>query len=195
MPERPHDVPAAMRAAFEEHRVVAAWNMMALSDDENRMAALRGFERLLVARGLRLEDMTATVLAVPTGRNARRGRSAFERMVDDVVDEPTPAEPRRGRSATTPENLPLRSGEAIPAQIRGHVRIVEDDGVLDGERPVAMLTFSVVSQDAVYGPIVAYAGAYMNRLEEIVRQGRPVAMVVGQPHRGRRHPYLIRFTR
>ena len=168
---------------------------MATSEDKNRMAALRGFERLLVARGLGLEDVAKAILALPKARKRQRGRSAFERMFDDVVGDQGDDEPQRRTTSPKVEDLPIRSGDAIPAVVQGYVRLVEDDGSRDAEMKVATLAFNVVSQNAVYGPILAYAGAYMNKLEEAVRHARTVALVIGQPNRGRKHPYLIRFTR
>lgn len=196
---RPDDVPAAMKAAFGVHRVAAAWNMLCSGDESNRMAALRGFERMLASRGLALEDVASAILALPDKGSARPGQpsaSPFDDLFRGFMrpegnagfgKTPPPPPPPPPR----PKVKPLKSREEIPASVFGTIRIDDERNIHSGP----MITFTVETDEARYGPIVAFAGAHLERIKQAATTWSPIGLAIAQPKDARRQPSVVRIIR
>lgn len=196
---RPDDVTAAVRNAFSRHRVRAAWEMMARSEGTLRTAALDGFERLLVAEGLTLLDLSEAIMSIPGGRQPidapPRSMSPFEeafagpagfggmfdqmnarRAAERTQSTAAPSQPRR-------RNRRLVQGRDVPAQIHGTVRI-EDERKVRGSD---MLVFEVVcemgGETVVYGPLTSFSKASIEKLRQAASKDAPkhVAMKLRAP--------------
>lgn len=187
--ERPDDIPAAMREAFADRRIASAWNMMAVSEDGNRMAALGGFERLLKARGLTLEDI-ATAMLAPAATPAAKKPTSFEEAFGGFGDMfGQMADAARRTAATTAAQAKARvrrehiQGKDVPAQIHGTIEIVDERPSRTG----TMLVFEVVEQMGdvrrVYGPIAAFSDASIAKLRKAADKSDPttVSMKVRAP--------------
>jgi hypothetical protein len=199
MTQRPNDVPAAVRNAFSRHRVRAAWEMMARSEGTLRTAALDGFERLLVAEGLTLLDLSETIMSIPSGSAPTdaepRAMSPFEqafagpggfggifgemnarRAADRAAAAPTPPQERRRRRRNV-------QGRDVPAQVHGRIRI-EDERKVKGSD---MLVFEVIcemgDETIVYGPLTSFSKTSIEKLRKAADREDPklVAMKLRAP--------------
>lgn len=160
MAERPSDVPAAMREAFADRRIAAAWNMFAVSEGPNQTAALGGFVRLLEKRGLTLSDIPTTVAApkvverVVVEKRAAPSFSDFASGMDSAFGDVAV----RARRAATAGGDPRRrhvQGRDVPEAVTGTVRIADTEP----NRTGLVTRFYVDSVDGdrmtTYGPITA----------------------------------------
>lgn len=154
MTDRPQNVPAAMRDAFNDRRVAAAWNMFALAEGSDQIAALGGFTRLLAKYGLTLADISEALLRNPL--------AAFQEASAFVWPEPAAkahAGPFGG-AKPAPEKPLRRSfkhGLDIPSLITGVVTYVDEGRSRTGR----MLTINVEAHEGglttIYGPLVVFS--------------------------------------
>lgn len=197
--QRPDDVPAAVRNAFSRHRVRAAWEMMARSEGTLRTAALDGFERLLVAEGLTLLDLSETIMSIPNARQPidapPRDMSPFEaafagadgfggmfremnarRAAERPSPTPTPTQPHRRRRRTV-------QGRDVPAQIHGRVRIEDERKVRGSDMLVFEVACEMGDETIVYGPLTSFSKASIEKLRQAADRDAPkhVAMKLRAP--------------
>lgn len=169
MAERPKDIPAAMRDAFTTPRISSAWEMVALATDNDRMAALNGFERLLSARGLTLRDIADVLTQLPSKTSAAPsapttpGASAYEQAFSGFGDifSQMSENARRREAEARPQPAPKRNcyvqGADVPVQISGNVVIQDERPTRGGSMIVFTVEHNFAGTTTVYGPIVAFS--------------------------------------
>lgn len=199
MTERPPDVPAAMREAFADRRVAAAWNMFSVSDGPNQAAALGGLVRLLEKRGLTLSDVA---IAVTTPMIIeKRGAASFADVVDGMgsaFDEVRARARRAADAATVHRPMDRRhvQGRDIPETITGVVRI----SATEPNRTGMVTTFHVDSVESgrttTYGPITAISESIRSSLSRAADATTPrrVTISIRRPMHAMQNPSARRIV-
>ena len=199
MTERPQDVPAAMREAFAGHRTASAWNLLASSGPNERLAALLGFERLLAAQGLVLADVATAIAAIPapdlpkarTDRNDGFDAADFRGFGGVHARAAWPTEPGApGPAAMDGDGRRIVKDVAVPETVIGRIRISE-------RRPTRgsgeMLVFTAETESTVYGPMASFASPQIAHLVEAARSNWIIRLMIERTHSDRIMPKVRRL--
>lgn len=155
MTSRPVNVPAAMREAFSDRRIAAAWNMFAMADGSDQIAALGGFTRLIAKHGLTLADMSEAIAG--NVLQPQQDASAFVWPEPAAKADASPFGAARGAQGHKSAFRSFKQGIEIPRLITGLVTYI-DEGT---SRTGRMLTINVETHSAnhttIYGPLVVFS--------------------------------------
>ena len=176
-------------AGETDEQLIALIGMMGAESsagDGEAVNAFRAASRALARRGISWRDFAIRALARPAPAPApapaapprpaptpapawdadvpwSRGPSGGTDPREDLRARRTQANEdlwaRRGRTPPpAPPQKPRRSGSDVPAALAGTIRIIDDD------RRSRILVIEVDGKDAVFGPMLAYAGAARDNL-------------------------------
>lgn len=176
----------------DDHRLIATMGLMARDVDNEALIALRQATRMLVARGLRWEDVARTVLAsAPAPARERPEPRRTSSPPPPPPPHPEAGERRTRRRTETqrrrPDGRPRRTvkGFDIPDRIRGRIVVHDEKRTIGGDE---YLVVSVDNDETVWGPLMVFD----DHLRAMIHYADDwVTVEIQQPANSLYHPIVV----